>query len=176
MILINSTCLLLLSIIYEFTVGLISLKIDPRKITKTLYISGIICCLFFSTQSWLLSSAAAIIFIQGFFYIFAVGCLPLTPILIKSYPTRHRLKCHMWGLALVTVISFVLTAYVCEKLNNINLLLLVMAGAAGVSLTGVYLFKAYDDGMTKEEKQSHHVKLESITENIFFKWQKSRKH
>jgi len=176
MILINSTCLLLLSIICEFTVGLISLKIDPKKITKTLYISGIICCLFFSTQSWLLSSAAAIIFLQAFFYIFAVGCLPLTPILIKSYPTRHRLKCHMWGLALFKVISFVLTAYVCEKLNNINLLLLVMAGAAGVSLTGVYLFKAYDDGMTKEEKQSHHVKLESITENIFFKWKKSRKH
>ncbi|MES2607282.1 MAG: MFS transporter [Pseudomonadota bacterium] len=176
MILINSTCLLLLSIIYEFTVGLISLKIDPRKITKTLYVSGIICCLFFSTQSWLLSSAAAIIFLQAFFYIFAVGCLPLTPILIKSYPTRHRLKCHMWGLAIFKVISFVLTAFVCEKLNNINLLLLVMAGAAGISLAGVYLFKAYDDGMTKEERQNHHFKLDSITENSFFKWQKNRNH
>ncbi len=82
----------------------------------------------------------------------------------------------MWGLALFKVISFVLTAYVCEKLNNINLLLLVMAGAAGVSLTGVYLFKAYDDGMTKEEKENHHIKVDSITENSFFKWQKSRKH
>lgn len=174
MILINSTCLLLLSIVYEFTVGLISLRINPKKITKILYITGIACCLFFSTQSWLLSSAASIIFLQAFFYIFAVGCLPLTPILIKSYPTRHRLKCHMWGLAFFKVISFILTAFVCEKLDNINLLLLVMAAAAGVSLSGVYLFKAYDNGMTKEEKEKSQTKSDAIAEDSFFKWQKSK--
>lgn len=174
MILINSTCLLLLSIVYEFTVGLISLKIDPRRITKTLYITGMACCLFFSTQSWLLSSPATIIFLQAFFYIFAVGCLPLTPILIKSYPTRHRLKCHMWGLAFFKVISFILTAFICEKLDNINLLLLVMTAAAGVSLTGVYLFKSYDNGMSDEEKEKHHTKLNTIAEDSFFKWQKRK--
>ncbi len=174
MILINSTCLLLLSIICELTVGLISLKIDPRKIAKTLYSSGIVCCLFFSTQCWLLSSATTIVFIQAFFYIFATSCLPLLPIFIKSYPTRHRLKCHMWGLALVKIIAFILTAFVCEKLNNINLLLLVMAGAAGISLAGVYLFKAYDVGMSKGDGKNHPFKSGSISENDFFKWQKTR--
>jgi predicted tellurium resistance membrane protein TerC len=155
-------------------VGLVSLKIDPRKITKTLYIAGIVCCLFFSTQFWLLSSAASIIFLQAFFYIFAVGAIPLTPILVKSYPTRHRLKCHMWGLSLVKIISLVLTAVVCEKLDNINLLLLFMAGAAAISLAGVYLFKAYDEGMTTKEKHDSEFKKGSISEDSLFTWQKTR--
>ena len=79
----------------------------------------------------------------------------------------------MWGLALVKIIAFLLTAFVCEKFDNINILLLVMAGAAGVSLFGAYLFKAYDDGMTGEEKLKYHIQHANIVSNTYTKWQKS---
>ena len=172
-ILFNSSCLLLMSVVCEISIGMLALKIDPRKTLKILYSLASICCLFFSTQSWLLSSPASIIFMQAFFYIFAVGVLPVIPIFVKSYPTRHRLKSHMWGLALVKIIAFLLTAFVCEKFDNINILLLVMAGAAGVSLFGAYLFKAYDDGMTGEEKLKYHIQHANIVSNTYTKWQKS---
>lgn len=170
-ILLNSTCLLLISIIYEVGAGLLALRIDPRKTLKTLYILGIIFCLFFSTQSWLLSSVISVIFMQAFFYIFAVGVLPVIPIFIKSYPMKHRLKSHMWGLVLVKIISYLLTAFVCEKFDNINILLLVMAGAAAVSLLGAYLFKSFDD-VTEEEKQNHHQNNGAIVAKAYSKWQK----
>lgn len=172
-ILFNSSCLLMMSIVCEISVGLLAVKIDPRKTLKTLYTLAIISCLFFSTQSWLLSSPTSIIFMQAFFYIFAVGVLPVIPIFVKSYPTRHRLKSHMWGLALVKAISFVLTAFVCEKFDSINILLLVMAGAAAVSLFGAYLFKAYDDGMSDEEKLDYHQEHKEILVSTYSKWQKS---
>ncbi|MCX7338154.1 MAG: MFS transporter [Alphaproteobacteria bacterium] len=171
-ILLNSTCLLLGSIVCEVAVGLLALKIDPRKTLKTLYALGIVSCLFFSTQSWLLSSPSSIIFTQSFFYIFAVGIVPVIPIFIKSYPLKHRLKSHMWGLVLAKMVALLLTAYVCEKFDSINILLLVMAGAAGVSLIGVYLFKAYDEGMTKEERQNYHLRNDMILTKAYSKWQK----
>jgi MFS family permease len=170
-ILLNSSCLLLISIICEVTVGLFALKVNPRKTLKNLYILGIIFCLFFSTQSWLLSSVASVIFMQAFFYIFAVGVLPVIPIFVKSYPMKHRLKSHMWGLVLVKVISYLLTAFVCEKFNNINILLLVMAGAAGVSLFGAHLFKTCD---VEDEKPTHDTSNDDITANTYYKWQKQR--
>lgn len=66
-ILLNSSCLFSAYLIYEILVGILALKIDPRKTLKTLYVLGVISCLFFSTQSWLLSSPASIVFMQAFF-------------------------------------------------------------------------------------------------------------
>jgi predicted tellurium resistance membrane protein TerC len=111
---------------------------------------------------------------QSFFYIFAIGVLPAIPIFVKSYPIEHRLKSHMWGLVLAKVTAYLLTAYVCVKFDNINILLLIMAGAAAVSLFGVYLFKAYDDGMTDEEKLKYHNLNQAITANTYNTWQKER--
>lgn len=170
-ILLNSTCLLLISVVYEISAGLLALKIHPRKTLKALYALCIICCLFFSTQSWLLSSVTSVIFIQAFFYIFAVGIIPVVPIFVKSYPINHRLKSHMWGLVLVEVISFVLTAFVCEKFDSINILLLVMAGAATISLIGAYLFKAFEDNETEPKKLCSEIKYD-VTIKDYSQWQK----
>ena len=169
-ILLNSSCLLSAYLIYEILVGILALKIDPRKTLKTLYALGVISCLFFSTQSWLLSSPASIVFMQAFFYVFAIGVLPVIPIFIKSYPVRNRLKSHMWGLVFAKVIAYILTAFVCEKFNNINILLLIMAGAAGVSLIGACLFKAYDEGMSEAEKMQYY----NGVSKTYSKWQKER--
>jgi hypothetical protein len=112
-----------------------------------------------------------VIFIQAFFYVFAVGIIPVVPIFVKSYPINHRLKSHMWGLVLVEVISFVLTAFVCEKFDNINILLLVMAGAATVSLIGAYSFKAFEDNETEPKKLCSELKHD-VTIKDYFQWQK----
>lgn len=57
--------------------------------------------------------------------------------------------------------------------DNINILLLIMAGAAGVSLIGVFLFKAYDDDMTEEEKLNYYLEKDTALANAYAKWQKT---
>lgn len=109
-------------------------------------------------------------FYASIFYIFAIGVLPVIPIFIKSYPVRNRLKSHMWGLVFAKVIAYILTAFVCEKFNNINILLLIMAGAAGVSLIGACLFKAYDEDMSETEKMQYYNGISKT----YSKWQKER--
>jgi len=141
-ILINSACLLLLSAVLEFGIGLLSLRVHPMKIVKVLHFCGIVFCLLFSMLPNLQSSIQMVIFLQAFFYIFALGVLPTLPNYIKTYSINKRMKSHMGALTISKTIIYLFTAYICVLISDISVILLIMAGAATVSFLGAFLFKA----------------------------------
>lgn len=173
-ILLSSSFALFLTAIVDIVSGLLALKIHPRKIFAVSSAICLVACVVLSMQGWLLNSWLSLLAVQWIVITFSNEIAAIFPMYVRNFPISSRCRYDLWTWALSKTAVYLFTAYVCVKINNINILLFIMAVGAAISVGGVYLFTSYEDGNDAESDLDAEEDSADSYLTAHMEWQKGR--
>lgn len=150
-VLMNSALLIAWNVTITFIFGKVALRVNPVKLFRFFFLYLIVAGLALSMSTCWLESSFNLRLMQ--FIICAVpGGLDITvPFLVKSFPIRTRMRFSMWSWAISKTAIYIITAVLCGWIDDLNSLLVIMSGVAGLSYAGLHFFKTYDKMLNKDE-------------------------